>query len=109
MSAFTRDSLVADESRIAINIDLEIRRFVDRLYVGIIGIFLGRGDSVGFWSVVEVPKQDYHGSRAVIKILLENIGHFGAVEAGYSRELLLNVNQLLLIGIAGLLGDGYAA
>ena len=89
------------------NIDLEIRRFIDRPYVGIVGVgFLRRLNSSGFRSVVEVPKQDYHGSGAVIKILLERIGHFGAVEAGYSRELLLYVNQFLLINIVAVLCNG---
>jgi hypothetical protein len=78
--------------------------------VGIIGIWLlRRGNSVGFWSAIEVAKQDNEGISAIIKILLEGVGHFGAVETWDSRDLLLNVDQLLLVGVVALLRYGQDA
>jgi hypothetical protein len=107
MSAISGDYLVGNESRVVINIDLEIRGSAGRLYVRIVGIqrSLRRGNNICFWTVVEVPGLD-HRSGAVIKMLLEQIRHFWAVEACRSSELLLNINQLLLVGIVNLLGNG---
>ena len=107
MSAISFKKLVAHQSCVAISVDLQIRELIGHLLVGIIEVwFFRRGDSVGFWSTVEVPKQDQQGTSAIVKIILESVGHCGAVETGYSRELLLNFNQLLLIGIVSLLCNG---